>query len=94
MSNRPLREPAAVDMRARLPLGLDPEQIQRQLAESITVRTRRPPHVALEDFDGDSIVVRIRARPADPREGGRLAGEVLDAVSRLRESSRSLRTFD
>ena len=25
MSIRPLREPAAVDMRARLPLGVDPE---------------------------------------------------------------------
>jgi small-conductance mechanosensitive channel len=86
MSNRPLREPTAVDMRARLPLGLDPEMIQKRLSDAISVRTKGPPQVALEDFDGDSVVVRIRAKPADHRHGGRLAGEVLAAVAALRES--------
>jgi small conductance mechanosensitive channel len=85
MSNRPLREPASVDMRARLPLGLDPERIQKRLSDAISVRTKGAPHVALEDFDGQSIVVRIRATPADHRQGGRLAGEVLAAVAALRE---------
>ncbi|MEA2366866.1 MAG: small conductance mechanosensitive channel [Thermoleophilaceae bacterium] len=84
MSNRPMREPAAVDMRARLPADLDPEEIQERLTEAITVRTKGPPHVALEELDADGIVVRIRAKPADDREGGRLAGEVLSAVAALR----------
>jgi small conductance mechanosensitive channel len=84
MSNRPMREPAAVDMRARLPLGLDPEQIQEHLADVISVRTKGPPHVALEELDEDAIVVRIRAKPADHRLGGRLAAEVLEAVTSLR----------
>jgi small conductance mechanosensitive channel len=86
MSNRPMREPAAVDMRARLPLGLDPELIQERLTEAISVRTKGVPHVALEEFDDDAIVVRIRAKPADHRQGGRLAGEVLAAVAALRQS--------
>jgi small conductance mechanosensitive channel len=84
MSNRPMREPAAVDMLARLPLGLDPELIQERLTDAISVRTKGPPHVALEELDDDAIVVRIRAKPADDRQGGRLAGEVLAAVTSLR----------
>ena len=86
MSNRPMREPAAVDMLARLPLGLDPELIQERLTEAISVRTKGAPHVALEEFDDDAIMVRIRAKPADHRQGGRLAGEVLAAVASLRQS--------
>ena len=84
MSNRPMREPAAVDMLARLPLGLDPELIQERLTDAISVRTKGPPRVALEELDDDAIVVRIRATPADDRQGGRLAGEVLAAVTSLR----------
>lgn len=87
MSIRPLREPAAVDMRARLPLGIDPEEIERRVSGAITVPTKDVPHVALEEFDGDQIVVLIKATPADHRQGGRLAGEVLDAVTALSESS-------
>jgi small conductance mechanosensitive channel len=81
MSARPRREPAAVDMRARLPFGVDPEAVQHKVDESITVRTERPPHIALEEFDGDEVVVRVQATPVEPQEGGRLARDVLDAVS-------------
>jgi small conductance mechanosensitive channel len=91
MSNRPMREPAAVDMRARLPLGVDPELIQQRISDALSVRTKGPPHVALEEFDPDAIVVRIRAKPADRREGGRLAGEVLAAVASLRQSHNGAR---
>lgn len=52
MSIRPLREPAAVDMRTRLPLGIDPEEIERSVSAAITVPTKDAPHVALEEFDG------------------------------------------
>jgi small-conductance mechanosensitive channel len=83
MSVRPLRQPAAVDMHARLPVGVDPERVQAEVQEAISVPTKGPPHVALEGFEGDEIVVRIRATPADPSLGGRLAREVLSAVERL-----------
>jgi small conductance mechanosensitive channel len=49
----------------------------------VTVPTKGAPHVSLEEFDGDEIVVRIRATPANNREGGRLAGEILNAVAAL-----------
>ena len=35
MSVRPLREPAAVDMRARLRQDVDPESVQERLAKSL-----------------------------------------------------------
>jgi small conductance mechanosensitive channel len=85
MSIRPLREPAAVDMRARLPRTVDPVEIEKRIAETVTVPTRSTPNVALEEFDGDDIVVRIRAIPEHRREGGRLASEVLEAVAVLRD---------
>lgn len=81
MSARPRREPAAVDMRARLPFGIDPEAVQHQVEEAVTVRTKRTPNVVLEEFDGDEVVVRVQATPVDSHEGGRLAREVLAAVA-------------
>ena len=93
MSVRPLREPAGVDMRARLPQGIDPESVRQRVAEAVSVSTRGPPQVALEEFDGEDIVVRIRATPVDDREGGRLAKEVLSGVAALRaESGRAAET--
>jgi hypothetical protein len=38
----------------------------------------------LEEFEGDDIVVRVRATPTDRREGGRLAREVIDAIAQMR----------
>jgi small conductance mechanosensitive channel len=84
MSIRPIREPPAVDMRARLPQGVDPEMVRERLSEGISVRTRGDPHIALEEDDGDDIVVRITATPMESREGGRLAREVLATIAELR----------
>src|SRR3954470_14846496 len=81
MSARPLREPAAVDMRARLPLGVDPEAMQRKVSEAVTVETIGAPHISLQEFDADEVTFEVRATPVDPGEGGKLAREVLDAVS-------------
>jgi small conductance mechanosensitive channel len=81
MSVRPIREPAAVDMRARLPQDIDPEEVQQRLAGALSVETREEPHVALEEFDGDEVVVRIRAVPHDSTQGAALAREVLRAVT-------------
>lgn len=87
MSVRPIREPASVDMRARLPADVDPEAAQRRIAEAVSVPTRGAPDVALEEFDGDDVVVRIRATPSDRRQGGTLAREVLGAVAGIRDGS-------
>jgi hypothetical protein len=87
MSVRPLRQPAAVDMRARLPRTVDPEEIERRISRAVTVPTKGAPHVALEEFDGDDVVVRVRATPAQSRQGGHLAREVLEAVAALREEA-------
>jgi small conductance mechanosensitive channel len=83
MSIRPLREPAAVDMRARLPQDVDPEEVQQRVTDALSVPTRDTPHIALEEFDGDEVVVRIRAVPDNSEQGGALAREVLRAVTDL-----------
>lgn len=83
MSVRPIREPAAVDMRARLPQDVDPEEVQARVSEGLTVETREAPHVALEEFDGDEVVVRIKATPENSADGGALAREVLRAVTEM-----------
>jgi small conductance mechanosensitive channel len=81
MSVRPIREPAKIDMRARLPADVDPEQVECRVADTVTVATKGDPEIALEEFDGEEVVVRIRATPDQPEQGGRLAREVLDAVA-------------
>jgi small conductance mechanosensitive channel len=81
MSVRPLREPAGVDLKARIPADVDPQTVQRRVTETVTVTTRGEPDVHLEEVAGNDVVVRIRARPEDRDDGGRLAREVLQAVS-------------
>lgn len=83
MNVRPIREPAAVDMRARLPYTTDPEEVQRRVSDGLSVAVRNRPHVALEEFHGDEVVVRIRAVPVDPTQGAVLAREVLHAVTAM-----------
>jgi small conductance mechanosensitive channel len=79
----PLREPAAVDLRARLRSGVKPSYIQQLLDESITVPTRSRPHIGLEEVDSDEVVVRIAATPESGSDGPRLADEILAALSKL-----------
>lgn len=83
MSVRPIREPAAVDMRARLPHETDPEAVQQAVGDALSVPVRDRPHVGLEEFDGDEVIVRIRAVPSDPAQGAALAREVLRAVTAM-----------
>jgi small conductance mechanosensitive channel len=84
MSVRPLRQPASVDMRARLPRDLDPVAVQQRVAESVSVPTREAPNVVLEELDGDDIILRVQATPADHSQGGQLARDVIDAIAALR----------
>jgi small conductance mechanosensitive channel len=79
----PLREPAAVDLRARLRAGIQPSYIQNMLHEAVTVPTRTRPHIGLEEVDADEVVVRIAATPESSSDGAKLADEILAAVARL-----------
>jgi small-conductance mechanosensitive channel len=77
----PLREPASVDLRARVRPDVKPSQIQALLEEGITTPLRSDPHVALEEVDHDEVVVRVAATPEINADGPRLADEVLGALA-------------
>jgi small-conductance mechanosensitive channel len=77
----PLREPTGVDLRARLRPGATPMDVQERLETEVHTPLRAPPSVALEELDGDEVVVRIAATPQRPADGSRLASEVLEAIS-------------
>jgi len=73
----PLREPASVDLRARLRPGVKPSDIQALLDSSVTTATRSHLHIGLEEMDADNTVVRIAATPAKASEGPGLADEIM-----------------
>jgi small conductance mechanosensitive channel len=77
----PLHEPAGVDLRARLRPGVTPVDIQTLLENAIQTPMRDTPRVALEEIDGDEVVVRIGVSPAFPADGPGLASEVLGALA-------------
>ncbi|MDA0137999.1 mechanosensitive ion channel family protein [Solirubrobacter sp. CPCC 204708] len=81
----PLREPAAVDLRARLRPDVRPSDIQTMLEEAISTPTRGEPNISLEEVDADEVVVRIQATPLSDADGPRLADEVLAAVGSATE---------
>jgi small-conductance mechanosensitive channel len=76
----PLREPASVDLRARLRPDVKPSQVQTLLEDAITTPVRGEPHIALEEIDRDEVVVRVAATPLADADGPRLADEVLAAL--------------
>ncbi len=76
----PLREPASVDLRARLRPDVKPSDVQAMLEESITTPVRGEPTIALEEIDAGEVVLRIQATPLADTDGPRLADEVLAAV--------------
>ena len=76
----PLREPASVDLRARLRPDVKPSDVQTMLEQSISTPVRGEPTIALEEIDADEVVVRIQATPLADADGPRLADEVLAAV--------------
>jgi hypothetical protein len=79
----PLREPAAVDLRARLRPNVRPSDVQALLEDAISTPVRGEPTIALEEVDSDEVVVRIQATPLADSDGPRLADEVLSAVARV-----------
>jgi small conductance mechanosensitive channel len=78
----PLREPAAVNLRARLSAGVTPTDLQRVIEAALTTPIRSRPQVTLVELDGDEVVVEIAATPQTGADGGRLAAELLEIVSR------------
>jgi len=77
----PLREPDAVDLRARLRADVRPSHLQDLLDRTVTVDVRDEPRIFLEEFDGDEVVVRVAATPIRAAEGPKLADEILAAVA-------------
>jgi small conductance mechanosensitive channel len=79
----PLREPAGVDLRARVKSDVKPSELHRLLEEVVRVPTRGDPEVDLEELDRDDVVVRVSATPVDDADGPRLADQVLSALGRV-----------
>lgn len=79
----PLREPASVDLRARLDKEMKPTAVQSLLEEAITVPLRDRPDIGLEELVGDEIVMRVKATPENSNDGPRLADEILGAMASL-----------
>ena len=90
----PLREPAGINLRARLRPGVTPLDIQQVLL-NVQTPTRGEPRILLEEIDGDEVVVRILATPERSHDGPALASEVLAAIGpetrRLEDTSRASR---
>jgi small-conductance mechanosensitive channel len=77
----PIREPSAVNLRARFPVDLRPTAVQELLERGIEVPTRRRPDVEVQEMDGDEMVVRITATPEKPGDGAKLADQMLAAIA-------------
>ena len=88
----PLREPEAVNLRARLRPGMTPSDLQELLEKSLQTPLRDVPRITLEELDGDEVVVRIAATPTVAAEGRHLASELLSIVSRETRSGAEAQT--
>jgi small conductance mechanosensitive channel len=77
----PLREPAAVDLRARLRPDVRPSEVQELLDGNVHTPVRSEPHIGLEEVDSNEVVVRIAATPESDLDGPRLADEILAAIA-------------
>ncbi|HEV3047170.1 MAG TPA: mechanosensitive ion channel family protein [Solirubrobacteraceae bacterium] len=78
----PLREPEAVNLRARLRAGMTPGDLQEILEKSLQTPLRDAPRITLEELDGEEVVVLISATPRVAAQGRLLASELLSIVSR------------
>jgi small conductance mechanosensitive channel len=78
----PLREPEAVNLRARLRAGMTPGELQEILEKSLQTPLRGAPRITLEELDGEEVVVLISASPRVASQGRQLASELLEVVAR------------
>ena len=79
----PLREPAAVDLRAKLKPDVKPSELQQFLEEHVHTPTRSHPHISVEEVDDEEVIMRVNAVPEIDREGPQLADEILAAISHV-----------
>jgi small-conductance mechanosensitive channel len=79
----PLREPAAVDLRARVTPETKPSELQQYLEERVTTPTRSHPHIAVEEVDDEEVILRVQATPELDRDGPQLADEILAAIGQI-----------
>ena len=77
----PVREPQGVDVKVRLSSGVRPSQVQAILDDQISVPTRSPAAVLLEEVDGDDVVVRVQATPERADDGAKLADEIIATLA-------------
>src|SRR5690242_17608690 len=90
----PLREPASVDLRARLRPDVKPSDVQSLLQDAIDTPVRGEPTIALEEIDADEVVLRIQATPVDHSDGPQLADEVLAAIAAVTHEESAPREGD
>ena len=76
----PITEPERVEIRAKFHASVTPQRLQRMLEKTVSVPLRNPPHVTLEEVDGDEITVGILAAPLNPADGAKLSSDVLEAI--------------
>jgi small-conductance mechanosensitive channel len=88
----PVREPDAVNLRARLRPGMTPADLQEILERSLETPLRQVPRITLEELDGADAIVRIAATPRHATHGRQLAGELLSVVSRETHSPAETQT--
>ncbi|MEA2435743.1 MAG: small conductance mechanosensitive channel, partial [Thermoleophilaceae bacterium] len=79
----PLREPAAVDLRARLKPDVKPSELQAFLEQHVRTPTRSHPHISVEEVDDEEVIMRVNAVPELDRDGPKLADEILAAISQV-----------
>src|SRR5215211_749106 len=77
----PLREPASVDLRARLKPDVKPSELQAFLEQRDQVPTRSHPHISVEEVDDAEVIMRVAATPELDRDGPKLADEILAALA-------------
>jgi small-conductance mechanosensitive channel len=77
----PLREPASVDVRARVRRNVKLSDLQDLLESEVSTPLRGVPHIGLEEVDGDEVVMRIEATPDLESDGPALADQVLAAIA-------------
>jgi hypothetical protein len=76
----PLREPSAVDVRARLRPDIRPSDLQYRLERTLVTPTRSAPQIRLEEFEPDVVVMRVTATPTVDSQGAQLTNEVLTVL--------------
>src|SRR4051812_11094344 len=90
----PLREPAAVDLRARLKPEVKPSELQQFLEQHVRTPTRSHPHISVEEVDDEEVIMRVNAVPEIDRDGPKLADEILAAIGQVTGHAQASRNGD